>query len=254
MNCEFRRWSSMARLRLLLDLSVGDLLANQRIGMTESIPEGVYLLSLLADERCGGRHGKGMCASSPIAPNANSNRASNQIVARLFTNGVNAQGAKVMSMNEDRFAGTAKNVGGRVEQGFGRATGDVKTEVEGKFKQATGAAQDAYGQAKDAAGEAYGQAKDAVGDAARSVQEQAAPLEEFLRNAIEKSAVYLGGCRAGHRLVHRPHGADKGEKVEAGLLAPLSPLREAASRHGTVRRLGDPAWATDRARGCGVFG
>jgi uncharacterized protein YjbJ (UPF0337 family) len=46
-----------------------------------------------------------------------------------------------MSMNEDRFAGTAKNVGGRVEQGFGRATGDMKTEVEGKMKQATGAAQ-----------------------------------------------------------------------------------------------------------------
>ena len=85
-----------------------------------------------------------------------------------------------MSMNEDRFAGTGKNLG--VELGFGRATGD---ELEGKLKQATGAAQDIYGQAKDAAGEAYGQAKDAVGDAARSVQEHAAPLEEFLRNAIE---------------------------------------------------------------------
>jgi uncharacterized protein YjbJ (UPF0337 family) len=134
-----------------------------------------------------------MCASSIIAHNAfswnaflaNLNRASNQIVDRLFNNGGNAQGAKVMSMNEDRFAGTGKNVGGRVEQGFGRAAGDVKTEVEGKMKQATGAAQDIYGQAKDAAGEAYGQAKDAVGDAARSVQEHAAPLEEFLRNAIE---------------------------------------------------------------------
>src|SRR4051812_19666104 len=90
-----------------------------------------------------------------------------------------------MSMNENRFAGTAKNAGGRIEQGFGRATGDVKTEVEGAFKQATGAAQDAYGQAKSAAGEAYGQAKEAVGDAARSVQEQAAPMEEFLRNVIE---------------------------------------------------------------------
>jgi uncharacterized protein YjbJ (UPF0337 family) len=102
-----------------------------------------------------------------------------------------AKGAKVMSMNEDRFAGTAKNVGGRVEQGFGRATGDMKTEVEGKIKQATGAAQDVYGQAKDAAGEAYGQAKDAVGDAARSVQEHAAPLEEFLR-PYTSVAVALG--------------------------------------------------------------
>jgi uncharacterized protein YjbJ (UPF0337 family) len=116
---------------------------------------------------------------------ANLNCASNQTVPGVFNNGANAQGAKVMSMNDDRFAGTAKNVGGRVEQGFGRATGDVKAEVEGKIKQATGAAQDVYGQAKDAAGEAYGQAKDAVGDAARSVQEHAAPLEEFLRNAIE---------------------------------------------------------------------
>ena len=48
-----------------------------------------------------------------------------------------------MSMNEDRFAGTGKNLG--VEQGFGRATGD---ELEGKIKQATVAAQDIYGQAK----------------------------------------------------------------------------------------------------------
>ena len=59
-----------------------------------------------------------------------------------------------MSMNEDRFAGTGKNLG--VEQGFGRATGD---ELEGKIKQATVAAQDIYGQAKDAAADAYGKAK-----------------------------------------------------------------------------------------------
>ena len=61
----------------------------------------------------------------------------------------------------------------------------MKTATEGKIKQATGAAQDVYGRAKDAAGEAYGEAKDAVGDAARSVQEHAAPMEEFLRKAIE---------------------------------------------------------------------
>ena len=69
-----------------------------------------------------------------------------------------------MSMNEDRFAGTAKNLGGRVEQGFGRATGDVKTELEGKIKQGTGAAQDVYGQVKDAAADTYGQAKEAAGN------------------------------------------------------------------------------------------
>ena len=73
-----------------------------------------------------------------------------------------------MSMNQDPFSGTGKNFNGQVEEGFGRVTG------EGKMKQAAGAAQDLYGQAKEAAG-----------DVARSVQEQAAPLEEFLRNTIE---------------------------------------------------------------------
>jgi uncharacterized protein YjbJ (UPF0337 family) len=95
------------------------------------------------------------------------------------------KGAKAMSMNENRFAGTGKNLGGHVEQGFGRTTGEGKTELEGKIKQATAAAQDVFGQAKDAAKDAYGQAKEAAGDAARSVQEHAAPWEEFLRNAIE---------------------------------------------------------------------
>ena len=57
-----------------------------------------------------------------------------------------------MSMNQDRFSGTGKNFGGQVEEGFGRVTD--KTEVEGKMKQAAGAAQDLYAQAKDAAGDA----------------------------------------------------------------------------------------------------
>jgi uncharacterized protein YjbJ (UPF0337 family) len=96
-----------------------------------------------------------------------------------------------MSMNQDRFSGTGKNFGGLVEEGFGRVTD--KTEVEGKMKQAAGAAQDLYAQAKDAAG-----------DAAKSVQEQAAPLEGFLRNTIETRpytavAVALGlGWFIGH--------------------------------------------------------
>jgi uncharacterized protein YjbJ (UPF0337 family) len=116
-----------------------------------------------------------------------------------------------MSMNEDRFAGTGKNLGGHVEQGFGRATGDVKTEVEGKMKQATAAAQDVYGQAKDAAGDAYRHAKDAAGDAARSVQ----AVGRVSAQRYRKSAVYLGGCRARPRLVYRPHGRTFGLLTEA---------------------------------------
>jgi len=52
-------------------------------------------------------------------------------------------------MDENRFAGTAKNMGGKVEEGLGRVTGDTKSQVEGIAKQAAGAAQDLYGQARD---------------------------------------------------------------------------------------------------------
>jgi uncharacterized protein YjbJ (UPF0337 family) len=77
-------------------------------------------------------------------------------------------------MNQDRVAGTAKNLGGQLEEGFGRVTGDVQSQVEGRIKQAAGAAQDLYGQAREVAG-----------DAAKAVQQRAAPLEEALRNTIE---------------------------------------------------------------------
>jgi uncharacterized protein YjbJ (UPF0337 family) len=56
-------------------------------------------------------------------------------------------------MDEHRVAGTAKNIGGKVEEGFGRLAGDMKAQVQGQAKQVQGAAEDLYGQAKDTAGE-----------------------------------------------------------------------------------------------------
>jgi uncharacterized protein YjbJ (UPF0337 family) len=57
-------------------------------------------------------------------------------------------------MTDDRISGSAKNIGGQVEEGFGRATGDVKMQVQGKARQAEGALQDLYGQAKETAADA----------------------------------------------------------------------------------------------------
>jgi uncharacterized protein YjbJ (UPF0337 family) len=54
-------------------------------------------------------------------------------------------------MDENRTIGTAKNLGGKVEEGFGRVTGDAKTKAQGQMKQAEGSIQDLYGQAVDAA-------------------------------------------------------------------------------------------------------
>jgi uncharacterized protein YjbJ (UPF0337 family) len=89
-------------------------------------------------------------------------------------------------MNEDRVIGSAKKVGGRVEEGLGRATGDVKSQLQGNAKQVEGAAQDVYGQVKESAS-----------DAVEAIRESASGAEDFLRTTIEErpytaAAVALG--------------------------------------------------------------
>jgi uncharacterized protein YjbJ (UPF0337 family) len=54
-------------------------------------------------------------------------------------------------MNEDRIVGTARNLGGQAQEGFGRVTGDTRSQVEGIVNQAAGTAQELYGQAKETA-------------------------------------------------------------------------------------------------------
>jgi uncharacterized protein YjbJ (UPF0337 family) len=78
-------------------------------------------------------------------------------------------------MNEDRLAGTAKNLGGKVEAGLGRATGDAKTQLQGEATQLEGTLQDLYGQAKDTAADTLEAAREAAGQA-----------DDFLRTTIEQ--------------------------------------------------------------------
>lgn len=70
-------------------------------------------------------------------------------------------------MDENRLEGTARNLGGKVQEGVGRATGDPKTRTEGLMNQAAGTAQDLYGQTADMA------------------RQTATTLDSWLRNAIE---------------------------------------------------------------------
>jgi len=70
-------------------------------------------------------------------------------------------------MDENRFEGSARNLGGRVQEGVGRATGDTKSKVEGVMNRAAGTAQDLYGQAADV------------------VRQNAGPAEAWLRDKIE---------------------------------------------------------------------
>ena len=60
-------------------------------------------------------------------------------------------------MDENRIEGTAKDVGGKVQDAVGGLTGDGATQARGKANQASGQAQDMYGQMVD---EMTGFAKD----------------------------------------------------------------------------------------------
>ncbi|WP_336487579.1 CsbD family protein [Methylobacterium nigriterrae] len=53
-------------------------------------------------------------------------------------------------MNDDRIEGSATNMGGKLKEGVGRATGDEKLKNEGLADQIKGKVQNAIGGIKDA--------------------------------------------------------------------------------------------------------
>jgi uncharacterized protein YjbJ (UPF0337 family) len=74
-------------------------------------------------------------------------------------------------MNEDRIAGAATNVGGKIEEGVGRAAGDLGMQARGQARQVEGDLQQLYGQAKDTAAEAAGRIRDSANEASDIVRD-----------------------------------------------------------------------------------
>ena len=62
-------------------------------------------------------------------------------------------------MDKDRISGAANKAKGAVKDAVGSATGDTKTQAEGKTDKAKGSAQSAAGSVKDAARDATDKAK-----------------------------------------------------------------------------------------------
>lgn len=52
-------------------------------------------------------------------------------------------------MDKDRVEGAAKNVGGKIKEAAGKATGDEKLKREGQVDQVTGKVQNTVGGLKD---------------------------------------------------------------------------------------------------------
>ena len=63
-------------------------------------------------------------------------------------------------VDENRFEGAARKVGGKVESAVGNLTGDTKMQTDGAADKLTGKAQQAYGQAADTVRDLGSQAGD----------------------------------------------------------------------------------------------
>jgi uncharacterized protein YjbJ (UPF0337 family) len=76
-------------------------------------------------------------------------------------------------MDEHKIKGTAKDIGGKVEETVGRATGSGRMEARGMLHQAEGKAE-----------KAFGDARDTVSSAAAAAEEQASRAADVGRSTI----------------------------------------------------------------------
>ena len=70
-------------------------------------------------------------------------------------------------MSEERIEGAANRAGGRLQEGFGRLSGDWKTQAEGRFHRLKGVALDQFGRAVNALETQVDRAPQSVQPAAR---------------------------------------------------------------------------------------
>jgi len=94
--------------------------------------------------------------------------------------------ARNHTMDENRFEGTARKVGGKVEGVLGDLTGDTKLQAEGAIDKLAGSAQRAYGQAKDAVRGATGSMGDQASDYGAQVMDQLEEAGDYLAEQIDQ--------------------------------------------------------------------
>jgi uncharacterized protein YjbJ (UPF0337 family) len=102
-----------------------------------------------------------------------------------------------MDINE--LEGAARDLKGKMKDGYGGLTGDTSTQVDGKIDQAAGKVQARFGgtvdQVNEAAAEAARKAAELAGDAGSAIRNAAKTVREEAKHAGE--AVMETGARAG---------------------------------------------------------
>jgi uncharacterized protein YjbJ (UPF0337 family) len=113
-------------------------------------------------------------------------------------------------MDDDRIAGAAKNIGGKVESAAGDLLGDSKAKADGLIDQVTGTAQNAYGSVKDAAKQVANDAPRYLDDALDSGQRYYRQGSQAVREqfgSVPLTEILLAGA-AGYFLAWLIHARD----------------------------------------------
>lgn len=92
-------------------------------------------------------------------------------------------------MDENRFEGAARKVGGKIEGAVGDLTGDSKMQADGAVDRLTGSAQRGYGQAKDAVRDAAGRAGDQASDYGSQVLDQIEEAGDYLAEQVDERPI-----------------------------------------------------------------
>jgi len=92
-------------------------------------------------------------------------------------------------MDENRFEGAARKVGGKVEGAVGDLTGDTKMQASGRMDDLAGSAQRGYGQARDAVRGVAGQAGDQMSDYGSQMLDQIEEAGDYLAEQVDQRPV-----------------------------------------------------------------
>lgn len=89
-------------------------------------------------------------------------------------------------MDLETMKGAANKVGGRLQQGLGKMTGDRSLQAEGLAREADGTLHKAVGEAKNAAGEAMAHVEHVADDAGDRLREAGRSAEHALDEGAER--------------------------------------------------------------------
>ena len=92
-------------------------------------------------------------------------------------------------MDENRFEGAARKIGGKIESGIGNLTGDTKMQAEGTMDKVAGAAQSAYGQAADAVRNTADRVMSQGGDYGSQVLDQIEDAGDYLAEQVDQRPI-----------------------------------------------------------------